>query len=138
MSDQVLQPFKAKFILEVKTNSKDFFEKPDNQSLEVRLSKVADELGNSLISELIKYYYLSSKTYQEYKNLHFKYNKAFDVSPHSMTVDSRDFDIHFKLESYPIEVLQIIENGTQITFSESDGEVKTISKKDNLKLIRVQ
>ena len=137
MSDQLLLPFKAKFILEVNTDSNNFFQEPKKEALKDRLIKVADDLGNASIAELIKYYYLSSKTYKKYKILNFKYNQAFDVSPNSMTTDSRDFAMTFKLESYPIEVLQITKNGNEVTFSESEGQVKTVTLNDNLKLIRV-
>lgn len=135
MSNQSMSPFKAKFILEVSTTSNEFFQNPEQETLKSRLSRVSDDLGNAAISDLIKYFYLSFNSYKLYENLHLKYHKAFDVNPSSMTVDSRIFDMSFKLESYEVEVLQILDN--KITFTNSNNEVHTIETSDKLKLIKV-
>ena len=90
------------------------------------------------MEKFIKYYQLSSQTYKDYKVFGFKFHQAFDVSPSNMiNNDFRDYSLHFKLESFQIEVLQITNNGNQITFSDSSNEVKTINLDENLKLIKV-
>ena len=138
MSDKLLTPFKAKFILSVKTTAKNFFEDSDSVSLEEKYKPLADNLGNVDMEKFIKYYQLSSQTYKDYKVFGFKFHQAFDVSPSNMiNNDFRDYSLHFKLESFQIEVLQITNNGNQITFSDSSNEVKTINLDENLKLIRV-
>jgi hypothetical protein len=138
MSDQLLTPFKAKFILSVKTTAKKFFEDSDSVSLEDKYKPLADNLGNVDIEKFIKYYQLSSQTYKDYKEFDFKFHQAFDVNPINMTnSDFRDYSLHFKLESFQIEVIQIKNNGKEITFSDSSNEVKTIQLEDNLKLIKV-
>ena len=138
MSDQLLTPFKAKFTLSVKTTAKNFFEDSDSVSLEEKYKPLADNLGNVDMEKFIKYYQLSSQTYKDYKVFGFKFHQAFDVSPSNMiNNDFRDYSLHFKLESFKIEVLQITNNGNQITFSDSSNEVKTINLDENLKLIKV-
>ena len=138
MSDQLLTPFKAKFTLSVKTTAKNFFEDSDSVSLEEKYKPLANNLGNVDMEKFIKYYQLSSQTYKDYKVFGFKFHQAFDVSPSNMiNNDFRDYSLHFKLESFKIEVLQITNNGNQITFSDSSNEVKTINLDENLKLIKV-
>ena len=138
MSDQLLTPFKAKFILSVNTTAKKFFEDSDSVSLEDKYKPLVDSLGNVDIQKFIKYYQLSSQTYKDYKAFDFKFHQAFDISPSNMTNDDfRDYSLHFKLESFQVEVLQITNNGNQITFSDSSNEVKTINLDENLKLIKV-
>ena len=139
MSDKLLTPFKAKFILSVKTTAKNFFEDSDSVSLEEKYKPLVDNLGNVDMEKFIKYYQLSSQTYKDYKVLDFKFHQAFDVSPSNMISDGdeRDYSLHFKLESFQVEVLQIKNNGKEITFSDSSNEVKTIQLDDNLKLIKV-
>ena len=138
MSDQLLTPFKAKFILSVKTTAKNFFEDSDSVSLEEKYEPLADNLGNVDMEKFIKYYQLSSQTYKDYKVFGFKFHQAFDVSPSNMiNNDFRDYSLDFKLESFQIEVLQITNNGNQITFSDLSNEVKTINLDENLKLIKV-
>ena len=139
MSDQLLTPFKAKFVLSVKTTAKNFFEDSDSVSLEEKYKPLVDNLGNVDMEKFIKYYQLSSQTYKDYKVLDFKFHQAFDVSPSNMISDGdeRDYSLHFKLESFQVEVLQIKNNGKEITFSDSSNEVKTIQLDDNLKLIKV-
>ena len=139
MSDKLLTPFKAKFILSVKTTAKNFFEDSDSVSLEEKYKPLVDNLGNVDMEKFIKYYQLSSQTYKDYKVFGFKFHQAFDVSPSNMISDGdeRDYSLHFKLESFQVEVLQIKNNGKEITFSDSSNEVKTIQLDDNLKLIKV-
>ena len=139
MSDKLLTPFKAKFILSVKTTAKNFFEDSDSVSLEEKYKPLVDNLGNVDMEKFIKYYQLSSQTYKDYKVLDFKFHQAFDVSPSNMISDGdeRDYSLHFKLESFQVEVLQIKNNGKEITFSDSSNEVKTIQLDDNLKLIKI-
>ena len=84
MSDQLLTPFKAKFILSVKTTAKNFFEDSDSVSLEEKYKPLADNLGNVDMEKFIKYYQLSSQTYKDYKVFGFKFHQAFDVSPSNM------------------------------------------------------
>ena len=138
MSDQLLAPFKAKFILAVKTTAKKFFGDSELVSLEDKYKPLVDNLGNVDIEKFIKYYQLSSQTYKDYKIFDFKFHQAFDVSPSNMTNDDfRDYSLHFKLESFQVEVLQITNNGNQITFSDSSNEIKTINLDENLKLVKV-
>jgi hypothetical protein len=139
MSDQNLIPFKAKFILSVKTTIKDFFENSNLVSLEDKYKPLVDNLGNVDIQSLIKYYQLSSQTYKDYKVFDFKFHQAFDVNPSNMVSDKdeRDYALRFKLESFQIEVLQIAKDGKQITFSDSSNVVKTITLNEDLKLIKV-
>ena len=139
MSDKLLTPFKAKFILSVKTTAKNFFEDSDSVSLEEKYKPLVDNFGNVDMEKFIKYYQLSSQTYKDYKVFGFKFHQAFDVSPSNMISDGdeRDYSLHFKLESFQVEVLQIKNNGKEITFSDSSNEVKTIQLDDNLKLIKI-
>ena len=138
MSDQLLMPFKAKFVLSVKTTAKNFFGDSASVSLEDKYKLLADNLGNVDIEKFIKHYQLSSQIYKDYKEFGFKFHQAFDVSPSNMTNDDfRDYSLHFKLESFQIEILQIANNGNQITFSDSSNEIKTINLDENLKIIKV-
>lgn len=139
MSDQLLTPFKAKFLLSVTTTIKKFFQDFDSVSLEEKYKPLADNLNNVDIEKFIKHYQLSSQTYKDYKQFDFKFHQAFDVSPSNMVSDGdeRDYSLHFKLESFQVEVIQIKNNGKEITFSDSSNEVKTIQLDDNLKLIKV-
>lgn len=139
MSDQLLTPFKAKFVLSIKTAVKNFFEDSNSVSLKEKYKPLADNLGNVDMEKFIKYYQLSSQTYKDYKVFDFKFHQSFDVSPSNMVSDGdeRDYSLHFKLESFQVEVLQIKNNGKEITFSDSSNEVKTINLDENLKLIKV-
>jgi len=134
MTEQVLIPFKAKFILTVKTTMKNFFENSGEISLKEKLSEVADEIGSVDISKVIKHYYFTSKLYKQYNTL-LNYHKAFDVTPSNMLIDETDFSLNFKLDSSEIEVLQII--GNKITFADSSKMVQTIEQTEDLKLIKV-
>ncbi len=139
MSDQLLIPFKAKFVISVNTTIKKFFQDSDSISLTDKYAPLTDKLGNVDISKFTHRYQLSSRVYNDYKHFDFKFHQAFDVSPSNMVSDGdeRDFSLHFKLESFQIEVIQIKNNGKEITFSDSSNEVKTIQLDDNLKLIKV-
>ena len=101
MSDQLLIPFKAKFVISINTTIKKFFQDSDSISLTDKYAPLTDKLGN-MVSD----------------------------------GDERDFSLHFKLESFQIEVIQIKNNGKEITFSDSSNEVKTIQLDDNLNLLR--
>lgn len=136
MSNQYLKPFKAKFILQIKTTMKNFFANPNEVSLVDKYNKVTDEIGNVDIAKFIKYYTFGFNKYNEYKHLHFKYHQAFDISPENLiNDDERDYPLTFKLESFEIEVLQIIDS--KITFANSEKEVHTLETNENLKLIKL-
>lgn len=136
MSNQYLKPFKAKFILQVKTTMKNFFVNPDEISLIDKYSKVTDKIGNVDISKFIQYYTLGFSRYNEYKNLHLKYHQAFDIHPENvMNNDERDSQLTFKLESFEVEVLQIIDS--KITFVNSEKDVHTIEINEDLALQKV-
>ena len=137
MSDQPLMPFKAKFVLHVKTTMLQFFEDSEKVSLADKFKSSTDNIGNIDIKSVIKNNQYSSKIYQEYKELYFKFHQAFDIHPENM-INVEDFKLEFKLESFQIEVLQITNKGKEMLFSDSDGKVKTVSLNDNLSLIRIQ
>ena len=137
MSDQLLTPFKAKFVLHVKTTMLQFFEDSEKVSLADKFKSSTDNIGNIDIKSVIKNNQYGSKIYQEYKELYFKFHQAFDIHPENM-INVEDFKLEFKLESFQIEVLQITNQGKEILFSDSDGKVKTVSLNDNLSLIRIQ
>ena len=128
MSDQPLMPFKAKFILSVTTTAKKFFQDSDSVSLEDKYKPLTDNLGNVDIETFIKYYQLSSQAYNFYKQFDFKFHQAFDVSPSNMVSDGdkRDYSLHFKLESFQVEVIQIKNNGKEITFSLSKHSIRLV------------
>ena len=136
MSDQLLIPFKAKFVLYVKTTMLQFFEDSEKVSLVDKFKSSADNIGNIDIKSVIKNNQYGSKIYQEYKELYFKFHQAFDIHPENM-VNAEDFKLEFKLESFPIEVLQITNQGKEILFSDSDGKVKSVSLNDNLSLFKI-
>lgn len=137
MTSQLLTPFKAKFVLTVNTTMKKFFKDSDEVSLEEKYKPIADELGNVDVAKFIKHYQLSSKTYKDYKHFDFKFHQAFDVSSTNLVVDERDYPLHFKVDSFEVEVLQITNSGKEITFADSSKEVKTIQLDENLKLVKV-
>ena len=137
MSDQPLMPFKAKFVLHVKTTMLQFFEDSEKVSLADKFKSSTDNIGNIDIKSVIKNNQYGSKIYQEYKELYFKFHQAFDIHPENM-INVEDFKLEFKLESFQIEVLQITNQGKEILFSDSDGKVKTVSLNDNLTLIKIQ
>ena len=137
MSDQPLMPFKAKFVLHVKTTMLQFFEDSEKVSLADKFKSSTDNIGNIDIKSVIKNNQYGSKIYQEYKELYFKFHQAFDIHPENM-INVEDFKLEFKLESFQIEVLQITNQGKEILFSDSDGKVKTVSLNDNLSLIKIQ
>ena len=137
MSDQLLTPFKAKFVLHVKTTMLQFFEDSEKVSLADKFKSSTDNIGNIDIKSVIKNNQYGSKIYQEYKELYFKFHQAFDIHPENM-INNEDFELAFKLESFQIEVLQITNQGKEILFSDSDGKVKTVSLNDNLSLIKIQ
>ena len=137
MSDQLLTPFKAKFVLHVKTTMLQFFEDSEKVFLADKFKSSTDNIGNIDIKSVIKNNQYGSKIYQEYKELYFKFNQAFDIHPENM-INVEDFKLEFKLESFQIEVLQITNQGKEILFSDSDGKVKTVSLNDNLSLIKIQ
>lgn len=137
MSDQPLMPFKAKFVLHVKTTMLQFFEDSEKVSLADKFKSSTDNIGNIDIKSVIKNNQYGSKIYQEYKELYFKFHQAFDIHPENM-INVEDFKLEFKLESFQIEVLQITNQGKEILVSDSDGKVKTVSLNDNLSLIKIQ
>ena len=137
MSDQLLTPFKAKFVLHVKTTMLQFFEDSEKVSLADKFKSSTDNIGNIDIKSVIKNNQYGSKIYQEYKELYFKFHQSFDIHPENM-INVEDFKLEFKLESFQIEVLQITNQGKEILFSDSDGKVKTVSLNDNLSLIKIQ
>lgn len=139
MSDQLLIPFRAKFILSVTTTIKRFFQDYDSVSLENKYKPLVDTLGNVDISKFIEHYQLSSNVYKNYKQFDFKFHQAFDVSPSNMVSDGdeRDYSLHFKLESFQVEVLQITDKGKEITFSDSSNKIKTVLLDDNLELFKL-
>lgn len=137
MSVQPLIPFKAKFVLDVKTTMLQFFEDSEKVSLADIFKSSTDNIGNIDIKSVIKNNQYGSKIYQEYKELYFKFHQAFDIHPENM-VDVEDFKLQFKLESFQIEVLQITNQGKEILFSDSDGKVKTVSLNESLSLIKIQ
>ena len=137
MSDQLLTPFKAKFVLHVKTTMLQFFKDSEKVSLVDKFKTSTDNIGNIDIKSVIKNNQYGSKIYQEYKELYFKFHQAFDIHPENM-INVEDFKLEFKLESFQIEVLQITNQGKEILFSDSDGKVKTVSLNDNLSLIKIQ
>lgn len=136
MSDQLLVPFKAKFVLSVSTTMKKFFKDSDEVSLEEKYKPIADELGNVDVAKFIKHYHYSSNAYKDYKQFDFKFHQAFDVSSSNLLVDERDYPLNFKVESFEVEVLQITNSGKEITFAASSKEVKTIQLDENLKLVK--
>ena len=137
MSDQLLIPFKAKFVLHVKTTMLQFFKDSEKVSLVDKFKTSTDNIGNIDIKSVIKNNQYGSKIYQEYKELYFKFHQAFDIHPENM-INVEDFKLEFKLESFQIEVLQITNQGKEILFSDSDGKVKITYLNDNLSLIRIQ
>ena len=137
MPDQPLMPFKAKFVLHVKTTMLQFFEDSEKVSLADKFKSSTDNIGNIDIKSVIKNNQYGSKIYQEYNELYFKFHQAFDIHPENM-INVEDFKLEFKLESFQIEVLQITNQGKEILFSDSDGKVKTVSLNDNLSLIKIQ
>ena len=137
MSDQLLIPFKAKFVLHVKTTMLQFFEDSEKVSLADKFKSSTDNIGNIDIKSVIKNNQYGSKIHQEYKELYFKFHQSFDIHPENM-INVEDFKLEFKLESFQIEVLQITNQGKEILFSDSDGKVKTVSLNDNLSLIKIQ
>ena len=135
MPTQLLTPFKANFILEVKTTMKGFFKNPQEVSLEQKYSKIKDSSGNVDFHEFIKYYHFSFSEYNDFKILQLKFHQPLNVSPEGTTIDeTRDLPFHFSLESFDVEVLQIIDN--KITFANSSKEVHTVETNERLKLIK--
>jgi hypothetical protein len=137
MSDQLLIPFKAKFVLTVNTTMKNFFEDSNKVSLEEKYKPITDELGNVDVAKFINYYHLSSNTYNNYKQFDFKFHQAFDVHQSNLGINDRDFPLHFKLESFQVEVLQITNSGKEILFSDSSNKLKTVLLDDDLELFKV-
>jgi hypothetical protein len=137
MSDQPLIPFKAKFVLSVKTTLKEYFKDSDEVSLKDKYEPLADDLDNIDIAKFISHYRFGSKVYDEYNQFDLKFHQPYDVSPSNMVVEEKDYSLSFKLESYKIEVLQITNNGKEITFSDSSKKVNTIELNDSLELFKV-
>lgn len=136
MSDQYLKPFKGKFVLQVKTTMKNFFVNPNEISLIDKYSKITDKIGNVDIAKFIKHYALSFSRHNEFKHLHLKYHQAFDISPENLIKDDeRDCQLTFRLESFEVEVLQIIDS--KVTFVNSNKEVYTLELNDDLTLQKV-
>ena len=136
MSDQLLIPFKAKFVLHVKTTMFQFFENSEKVSLTDKFKSSTDNVGNINIKSVIKDNQYGSTIYQDYKEIYFKFHQAFDIHPENV-FNVEDFKLEFKLESFQIEVLQITNHGKEILFSDSDGKVKTVSLNDSLSLIKI-
>ena len=135
MTQKLLIPFKAIFTLNVRTTMIGYFQNPNEISLEKEFKEVADDIGNVDIGKIIKNQRFRSKNYNKYKSL-FKYHQPLEVIPSNMTIDDyRDFNLWFKLESYEIEVIQIIDN--KITFTDSDKKVQTIETSEELELIKL-
>lgn len=137
MTDQPLIPFKAKFVLSVRTTIKQYFKSSDEVSLTDKYKPLADDLDNIDMSKFISHYRFGSKVYDEYSSYDLKFHQPFDVSPSNMVVEDKDYSLVFKLESYEIEVLQITDNGKEITFADSGKKVKTVELKDSLELFKV-
>ena len=139
MTNQLLIPFDAKFILSVNTTIINFFHNSDAIVLEEKYKPLADKLGNVDISKFINYYQLSSKVYKDYEQFGFKFHQSYDVSPSNMlnSINDRDSSLHFKVESFQIQVIQISQQGKEITFIDSNNEVKTVILNENLKLVKV-
>lgn len=67
----------------------------------------------------------------------FKRNQPFDLSPETFPLDYiEDSQLFFKVESFPVEVIQIVNQGKEIIFSDSEGKIKTVILTDNLELIK--
>ena len=137
MTDQPLIPFKAKFVLSVRTTIKQYFKSSDEVSLTDKYKPLADDLDNIDMSKFISHYRFGSKVYDEYSSYDLKFHQPFDVNPSNMVVEDKDYSLVFKLESYEIEVLQITDNGKEITFADSGKKVKTVELKDSLELFKV-
>ena len=137
MSDQLLIPFKAKFVLHVKTTMLQFFEDSNKVSLLEKFKSSTDDAGNIDVKSFIKNNQLGSKVYQEYKELDLNFHKAFDIHPEN-ALDIEDSVLEFKLESFQIEVRQITNKGKEVLFSDLDGKVKNITLNDDLSLFKIQ
>jgi len=132
MSDKLLTPFKAKFILKVYTTFKNFFEDSDKVNLSQKFKVVEDSEGTIQVSKFINQHRVSSNIFCDYKHLPFKYDQSFDVNPVTMANVDEDYSLHFSLESYDVKVIQII--GNKITFENKDKEIHTIETNENLML----
>jgi hypothetical protein len=137
MSDQLLTPFKAYFQLDVKTTFLKFFKDSSKISLENELNRFLDDSGVSIIEKFINYNKLSFTLYDKYKKLNMKYNQVFDVSPNSLFVTNNDSELSFKVRSFDVKVLQI-ENGKNITFTNSENELCYIELSETLGLIKIE
>ena len=136
MSDQRLIPFKAKFQISVDTSMKEFFKDSSNISL-VNLYEPLLKPEGIDIKTFIANYHLRSSVYNDFKEFSFNFNQAFDISPTNLTSSEQDCSLSFKLNSFEIEVLQILDKGKEVTFSDSSKIVKTINLTNNIKLIKV-
>ena len=75
MSDQLLTPFKAKFVLHVKTTMLQFFEDSEKVFLADKFKSSTDNIGNIDIKSVIKNNQYGSKIYREYKELYANYDE---------------------------------------------------------------
>ncbi len=137
MPNQLLTPFKAKFVISVKTTILEYFKDSEKINLQEKYQQVLKENGDVDVVKFIKHYQFYSKIYNDYKDLDFRFNKVFDVVSESIFFEDVDLALFFKLESTEVEVLQITNNGNQITFANIDKEVKTVNLLECLKLIKV-
>jgi len=136
MADQLLIPFKAKFTLNVKTTIEKFFSDKKEIDYNTVFSKVTNKDNSTVdLKNFIIYYELSFYLYSKYKNLNLKFHQVYDISPKSVSVKDKDFELSFKLDSFPVKVLQIV--GSTITFSNSADKVSSIDLTDDLELIEL-
>lgn len=137
MSDQPIVPFKAKFVLSVETTLKQYFKDSDEIFLIDKYKPLDDGIGNIDIPKFISHYRFSSKVYNDYNQFDFKFHQPYEVNPSNMVFEEKDYTLTFKLESYNIEVLQITNNGKEITFADSSKKINTVLLTDNLELFKV-
>lgn len=136
MADQLLIPFKANFTLNVKTTIEKFFSDKKEIDYNTVFSKITNKDNSTVdLKNFIIYYELSFYLYSKYKNLNLKFHQVYDISPKSVSVKDKDFELSFKLDSFPVKVLQIV--GLTITFSNSDDKVSSIDLTDDLELIEL-
>lgn len=126
--------FKAKFILSVTTRISELLKHTNDSELKRIYNLHSDSTGNIEVSKLVNSYF---HNYGNFKEILFKKHQVFDTNPYNITVNNKaDYVLNFKVESFPIEVLQITNVGKEITFTDSSNKVKTITLSDNLKLIK--
>jgi predicted nucleic acid-binding Zn ribbon protein len=126
--------FEGRFLLTVKSTTQNLFKNP-NESLQDKMKLVADDINNVQISNFIKNSWFSFHLYETYKNYDLKYHQPLEVSPFSMLVRDKDFNIAFKVKSEVIKVLKI--TGTELTFSNSKNEDYTVILSNDIEIINI-